>query len=146
MTPIMRLSAATLALLLGAQAIGKLLDVGLYVIALERFHTFPQHATRAVATAWVFVELAALAGLGVAASTGGRPKAVWILGAASALLDTVAYAALTIGTSVRGIVVLNCTCFGAHLPQRLSAFVLVQDILMVAWASWVMRASVLTQM
>ncbi|MGH7271323.1 MAG: MauE/DoxX family redox-associated membrane protein [Polyangiaceae bacterium] len=132
----LRLSLGALALGQGAQAAGKLLDLRLYVVALDRFRAFPPRLTPLVAGAWLGVELVALLGLGWAAATEGRPRGLWTLGAAAALVDALAYGALTIGTSVRGIEVLNCTCFGAFLPQRLSASVLAQDLVMAAWAIW----------
>lgn len=137
MTTAQRVLACVLGLLLGAQAVGKLLDVRLYIVALERFRALPRGATPAVAIVWIAVELAALGGLGVAAI---RPaRAAFLIGASAAALDALAYAALTIGTRLRGIEVLNCTCFGAFLPQRLSASVLAQDIFMVAWTLWMLR-------
>lgn len=139
MTVFQRIAAAVLGLLLGAQAVGKLLDMKLYVVALERFRAFPRNITAAVAAIWVAVELLALAGLGASAM---RPmRAVFLAGALAALADALAYAALTIGTRVRGIDVFNCTCFGAFLPQRLSTSVLLQDLFMVAWTLWTLRAA-----
>lgn len=134
-----RVLAAVLAVLLGAQAIGKLLDMRLYVVALDRFRALPKSATLTVAIVWVILELLALLGLGAAALRPGRTVA--LVGAAAALTDAVAYAALTIGTRARGIEVLNCTCFGAFLPQRLSTSVLIQDMVMVAWTLWTLRTA-----
>jgi hypothetical protein len=132
-----RVLTAVLALLLGAQGIGKLLDMRLYVVALDRFRAVPKGATMIVAIAWVVLELVALFGLGAAALRPGRTMALG--GAAAAVLDAAAYAALTIGTKARGIEVLNCTCFGAFLPQRLSTSVLIQDMVMVLWTLWTLR-------
>jgi hypothetical protein len=131
-----RLSQGALGLLLGAQAVGKLFDMGLYAVALDRFHAFPRRLTAFVAVVWVCIELLACVALGQAAVAAGSPRAVWRTGALAALLDALAYAALTIGTYARGIEVFNCTCFGAHLPQRLSPFVLAQDLAMVGWSLW----------
>lgn len=134
-----RAFAAVLALLLGAQAIGKLLDVRLYVVALDRFRAVPKSATMTVAIVWVAVELMAFLGLGAAAI---RPNRAFALaGAIAALVDAVAYATLTLGTRARGIEVLNCTCFGAFLPQRLSTSVLIQDAVMLAWTLWTLRVA-----
>lgn len=134
-----RIAAAVLGLLLGAQAIGKLMDMRLYAVALERFRAFPKEWTAIVAASWVLIELAALAGLGLAAA---RPtRIVFLLGAAAATVDALAYALLTIGTKVRGIEVFNCTCFGAFLPQRLSVSVLIQDLVMVGWTLWTLRSA-----
>lgn len=134
-----RVLAAVLAVLLGAQAIGKLLDMRLYVVALDRFRALPKSATMTVAVVWVVIELLALLGLG---ATALRPsRTVALAGASAALIDAVAYAALTIGTRARGIEVLNCTCFGAFLPQRLSTSVLIQDMVMVAWTLWTLRTA-----
>lgn len=139
MSGLERIAVAALGLLLGAQAVGKLFDVKLYVVALERFRAFPKSVTPAVALVWIGLELVALAGLGTSAV---RPTRAFLLaGSVAASIDALAYAALTIGTSLRGIEVFNCTCFGAFLPQRLSASVLVQDLVMVAWTLWALRAA-----
>ncbi len=139
MSGLERIAVAVLGLLLGAQAVGKLLDMKLYVAALERFRAFPKSITPVVASAWVAIELIALAGLGASAA---KPmRAVFLAGAAAASVDALAYAALTIGTRLRGVEVLNCTCFGAFLPQRLSTSVLIQDLVMVAWTLWTLRAA-----
>ena len=117
---------------------GKLLDMQLYAVALGRFRAFPSSLTMTVAALWVLVELAAFIGLGVSAV---RPmRTAFMIGAAAATLDVLAYAALTIGTKLRGLDVMNCTCFGAYLPQRLSTSVLVQDVVMVVWSLWTLRA------
>ncbi len=134
-----RVLAAVLAVLLGAQAVGKLLDMRLYVVALDRFRALPKSATMTVAVLWVAIELLALLGLGATALRPSRTLA--LAGASAALIDAVAYAALTIGTRARGIEVLNCTCFGAFLPQRLSTSVLIQDLVMVAWTIWTLRTA-----
>lgn len=134
-----RVFAAVLAVLLGAQAIGKLLDMRLYVVALDRFRAVPKSATLIVAIVWVVIELAALVGLGFAAVRPSRTVA--LVGATAAMIDAVAYAALTFGTRARGIEVLNCTCFGAFLPQRLSTSVMIQDVVMVAWTLWTLRTA-----
>jgi hypothetical protein len=100
-----RLAAAALALLLGAQGIGKLLDMRLYIVALDRFRAFPKATTTGVAIVWVMVEIVALLGLGASAV---KPmRALFIIGAAAAVADALAYAALTIATKLRGIDVLN---------------------------------------
>lgn len=132
-----RVLAGVLAVLLGAQGIGKLLDMRLYVVALDRFRALPKSATVTVAILWVALELLALLGLGAAAIRPSRTLA--LAGATAALIDAVAYAALTVGTKARGIEVLNCTCFGVFLPQRLSTSVLIQDMVMVAWTLWTLR-------
>ncbi|MGH7272560.1 MAG: MauE/DoxX family redox-associated membrane protein [Polyangiaceae bacterium] len=131
-----RLSIAVLALVEGSQATGKVLDMRLYAVALDRFRTFPPRLTPVVAVTWTAVEFIAFFMLVWTAATGGRPRALWTVGATAALIDAVAYGALTIGASVRGIEVLNCTCFGAFLPQRLSLSVLAQDLVMAAWTCW----------
>lgn len=139
MTRLHRLAAGALALLVGAQALGKLLDVPLYVAALGRFHAFPPSVTPWVAIAWVAIELVAAVWLGAAAVRSAR--GAFLVGAAAAAADALGYAALTIGTTARGIAVLNCTCFGAYLPQRLSTSVLIQDVVMVAWTLWALRSA-----
>lgn len=139
MTFAQRIAAAVLGLLIGAQGVGKLLDMRLYVVALDRFRAFPKRATVAVAVVWVFVELLALLGLG--ASSIKPARTIFFVGAAAAVTDAVAYAMLTIGTRLRGIDVLNCTWFGAFLPQRLSTSVLIQDLVMVVWTLWTLSVA-----
>lgn len=139
MTTLQQISLVALALLLGAQAGGKLFDMRLYITALGRFRAIPPMLTTAAAIAWVGVELAAFLALGISALIPIR--ILFIIGASAAVIDALAYAALTIGTKLRGIEVLNCTCFGAFLPQRLSAFVLLQDIYMVAWTLWMLQVA-----
>lgn len=68
MTITERFLAAALGLLLGAQAIGKLLDVQLYVVALDRFRAMPTSVTPAIAVVWILVELTALMALGTASA------------------------------------------------------------------------------
>ena len=139
MTSAQRVFMALLGLLLGAQGLGKLYDMRLYVVALDRFRALPTSATPAVAVVWVLIEIVALLGLCVTAARTGRNVA--LVGATAAVVDALAYAALTIGTRLRGIDVLNCTCFGAFLPQRLSTSVLIQDLVMVAWTLWTLRTA-----
>lgn len=134
MTPVRRGLMALLGLMLGAQAVGKIYDMHLYAVALDGFHALPKSLTPTLAALWVVVELVALGGLCAGAARSNRRLAR--IGAAAALLDALAYAALSIGTRLRGIEVLNCTCYGAFLPQRLSTFVLLQDLWMVTWTAW----------
>ena len=52
---------------------------------------------------------------------------------------TAAYLLMTGQAYVRGLEIENCTCFGVYLAQRLSGFVLVQDIYMIVYATWQQR-------
>jgi hypothetical protein len=135
----LRVSAAVLALIVGAQGIGKLFDMPLYRVALDRFRAFPTASLGVVSVLWVAVEI--VGGIGLLGFAFSPSRKLLMLGATLALVDTVAYAALTIGTRLRGIEVANCTCFGVYMPQRLSTSVLVQDLVMLAWAGWTCRAA-----
>lgn len=110
-----------------------------YIAALGRFRAIPPTLTAAAATVWVAVELTAFLALGITALIPIR--ILFIIGASAAVIDALAYAVLTIGTKLRGIEVLNCTCFGVFLPQRLSIFVIIQDIYMLAWTFWMLQVA-----
>jgi hypothetical protein len=82
----------------------------------------------AVAWAWLVAEL--VAGALLLAKKGRA-------GGVLALVINVAYAALTTQAYARHLAIDNCTCFGVHLRQRLSWFVLAQDAYMIAFSAYV---------
>jgi uncharacterized membrane protein YphA (DoxX/SURF4 family) len=129
----MKWARIILGVVLLAMGAGKLADVGGYAAALSTFRVIPDGALHVVAIAWLCAELAAGALLvaGVRTARIGAPLAVCV---------NVAYAALTTQAYVRHLRVDNCTCFGVHLAQRLSWFVLVQDAYMIFLSLWVLRA------
>ncbi|MFC9464896.1 MauE/DoxX family redox-associated membrane protein [Streptomyces coelicoflavus] len=61
---------------------------------------------------------------------------VWIYTAVSVVWSVLAVQAYT-----RGLVVANCGCFGTHLAQRLSWFVLLQDALLLVYAAVLLRSA-----
>jgi hypothetical protein len=138
-TTLARVSAAALGLLLGAQGIGKLLDMSGYGAALARFRAFPAAAVGVVGLIWVGVELLSGGALLLAALASVR--VAWKVGAAAAVVDTLAYAFLTVSARLRHLHLLNCTCFGIFLPQPLSTTVLGEDAFMLLWAVWALRSS-----
>ena len=90
-------------------------------------------AMRALAAVLIAGELAA--GLWFLA----RPRSaaltpVWIYALVGAI-----WAGLGAQAFARGLVVANCGCFGAYLPQRLSWFVLAQDALLLGYAAMLVR-------
>lgn len=117
-----------LGILLVAMAAGKTSDLHGYFEALGAFRAFGEAARPFVGGAFVVLEL----GGGVLLLGGGRPAR---LGAIAAVVVSVGYAALTTQAFARGLTVDNCTCFGVHLQQRLSWWVLVQDGYMLAWSA-----------
>lgn len=129
-----------LGLLLLAMGLGKLSDVAGYAHALAAFRVIPVAALAAVAWAWLAAELAsgALLLAGERALAGGRAA---IAGAVGAIVINLAYAAMTTQAFVRHLSIDNCTCFGVHLRQRLSWFVLAQDAYMIAFSAYVYVAA-----
>lgn len=113
---------------------GKLSDVSGYAEALMAFRVIPDGDLHAVAWLWLAAELAA----GVLLLTSGRGARA---GALLALAINLAYAALTTQAYARHLSIDNCTCFGVHLRQRLSWFVLAQDAYMIAFSAYVYRAA-----
>ena len=129
----MKWARLILGVVLLAMGAGKLSAVGGYAAALSAFAVFPDGALHSVAIAWLCAELAA----GVLLVAGVRAARV---GAPIALAINLGYALLTTQAYVRHLRVDNCTCFGVHLAQRLSWFVLLQDAYMIFLSLWVLRA------
>ena len=117
-----------------AMGAGKLSDVGGYALALAGFRVIPQGALASVAWTWLACELAA----GALLLVGGRAARA---GAVLALALNVAYALMTTQAYARHLSIDNCTCFGVHLRQRLSGWVLAQDAYMIALSAWVLAKS-----
>ena len=117
-----------LGLVLVAMGVGKLSDPSGYATALLAFRVIPAGAVHSVAWVWLAAEL--LAGALLLAKKGRA-------GGMLAIAINVAYAALTTQAYARHLAVDNCTCFGVHLRQRLSWFVLAQDAYMVALSVYV---------
>ena len=113
-----------------AMGAGKLSDVSGYAEALMAFRVIPAGALTLVAWVWLAAELFA----GILLLAGGRAAR---FGAALALAINLAYAALSVQAYARHLPIDNCTCFGVHLRQRLSWFVLVQDAYMIAFSAYV---------
>ena len=109
---------------------GKLADVAGYAQARVAFRVIAEGAVHPVAWAWLSAELVAGALL-----FAGQRRA--LAGALLAIVINVAYAALTTQAYARHLPVANCTCFGVHLRQRLSWFVLLQDAYMIAFSAYV---------
>lgn len=131
-----QLGLGYLGVILLAQGIGKALDMPGYIEALAAFGALPESGLGLFGRTWMFAELLSGAGL-LAATVGraplGRPAAM------GAIAVTTADLILTGGAWLRGLDVANCTCFGVYLPQKLSLFVLAQDVVMLMWAAWALR-------
>ncbi|MCH0562988.1 MULTISPECIES: MauE/DoxX family redox-associated membrane protein [unclassified Streptomyces] len=61
---------------------------------------------------------------------------VWVYTAVS-----VTWTVLAVQAYARGLAVANCGCFGVHLTQRLSWFVLLQDALTLLYAALLFRSA-----
>jgi hypothetical protein len=131
----LRVASALLGGTLVAQAGGKWIDLAGYRAGLEAFELFPSAVISVVAVAWASVELVAGVLLLLAASRRLPEPALWT-GLSAAMLIAMAYTVVNGVTWARGIPVGNCTCFGVFLPQRLGLSVMIQDVLVVAWAGW----------
>jgi uncharacterized membrane protein YphA (DoxX/SURF4 family) len=123
-----------LGLVMLAMGAGKLSDVNGYAAALAAFCVISAGALHTVAWIWLIAELCA----GVLLVLGDR-AARW--GALLALVINLGYAALTTQAYARHLPIDNCTCFGVHLRQRLSWFVLAQDAYMIAFSAYVYYAA-----
>jgi uncharacterized membrane protein YphA (DoxX/SURF4 family) len=119
-----------LAVVLLAMGAGKLSDPGGYAHALAAFRVIPDAALAGAAWSWLACELVA----GALLLVGGRAARV---GAILALAINVAYAVMTTQAYARHLSIDNCTCFGVHLRQRLSWFVLLQDAYMIGLSAYV---------
>ena len=131
-----RWSTLLLGVLLLAQGAAKLVAMRGYVTALAAFRVFPVKLLPFVATIWM--SPGDLRRRGAAAHSGLSRKPIrqtGLYGATGAVIASVGYVALTTSAWLRGLVIFNCTCFGAFLPQRLSPWVLLQDIAVALWAT-----------
>jgi len=63
-----------------------------------------------------------------------RPRSLALAPVCVYTAVSVVWAALVVQAFARGVDVTNCGCFGVHLSQRLSWFVLVQDGLLLMYA------------
>ena len=124
---------------MAAQGVGKLADPTGYVAALSGFHLLPAFTLWPIAIAWILVELFAATLLSI--GTVLRRRTPRFAGAAGALLAGLGYALLTFLAYFRGFEVANCTCFGVFLPQRLSVWILFQDLSMLYWAGSELRSA-----
>ena len=131
-----RIGLGYLGVILLAQGIGKAVDTTGYIEALAAFGALPDAGLGLFGRTWMFAEL--LSGAGLLATAVGRGQ-VGRPAAMGAMAVTTAYLVLTGGAWLRGLDVANCTCFGVYLPQKLSLFVLFQDVLMLMWAAWALR-------
>ena len=122
-----------------AEGMGKLLAPVGYAAALSKFDVIPPHVGPQVAALWTALEI--LSGLGLLVGGATVESATWArhwarASAFVALALSLAYAALTLSAYRRGLAISNCTCFGIYLPQRLSAWVLFQDLYMIGFCGW----------
>jgi hypothetical protein len=125
--------------LLLAEGLGKLADPRGYVDALAGFQLVPASALWPIGMAWIAAELVFGVVLLVAGSRRVAPRQLALFAASGALVLQLGYATLSFSAWFRGIRVDNCTCFGVYLSQRLSLFVLAQDVYMLVFSTLQVR-------
>lgn len=133
-----RITALALGVLLLAMGLGKLADPEGYVVALTAFRVFREGLLRVVAAAWTFAEM--LGGVGLIAAALRRDRRLGERSSVLAVVVSVAYLVLTAQAYARGLALDNGTRFGAYLGQGLSAWVILQDAALIAWAAFTLRA------
>jgi hypothetical protein len=134
-----RWATLLLGVLLCLQGLGKLIAPRGYADALAGFQALPRSLLWPVAITWMTAELGCGALL-VWAGVRRAPSRRVALGASiGAFVIQVGYAALTFSAFARGLHVGNCTCFGVFLAQRLSKWVLAQDLYMLGFTAWQAR-------
>jgi hypothetical protein len=131
-----RWATTVLGALLLAEGAGKLADPRGYVDALAAFRFFPTDLLWSAGVVWLTAELICGTALLVAGLARNPPRGVSLGGAIGALLLSIGYATLAFSAWFRGLQIANCTCFGVYLKQRLSLFVLAQELYMLAYTSW----------
>ena len=133
-----RLVAGILGGLFALQGLGKLADMAGYQRDLEAFEWPGGISVVLVSWVWMLLEL----GGGLLVLGGQRPASArrglgWGIGVLLGL--SLAYTALNGRAYWLDLPIGNCTCFGVFAAQPLSAFVLFQDVVVVAWAAFVLR-------
>ncbi len=131
----MPIARALFALLLIGMAIGQLLSFSAFVEAISSYQIAGETLSRAVAAVMVAGEIFAGAGL-----LTGWPRLRLIAGAVGFGV-AVTWAALAVQAFVRGLEVANCGCFGRYFAQRLSWWVLLQDVYFVVLAYLATRSA-----
>jgi hypothetical protein len=134
-----RWATLVLGALLCLQGLGKLVAAPGYVVALAGFEAVPLVLLWPVAIAWMAAELVCGAVLIWAGVARVMPRRMALVASIGAFLIQVAYASLTFSARARGVSVENCTCFGVFLAQRLSGWVLAQDVYMLGFTAWQAR-------
>lgn len=114
----------SIAFLLAATAVGKLLDVGGFAAVVATYRVLPEALSLPAAGAVPIAELVLAAWL----------FSAWALPAAAAasVLMHGAYAGLAGLTLLRGIPVPNCGCFGVFLSRPLTPATILEDLVLLA--------------
>lgn len=131
-----RWAMAYMGALFVAQGVGKALDPAGYVDALTQFPLVGPVGAGWLAPVWTSAELVVGAAMFVAALARRLPRSLARFGTFGAMGVALGYTTLVVHGLALGAEVANCTCFGVFLPQRLSAFVLLQEIVV-----WIVLAS-----
>lgn len=124
-------------LLLGASAVGKLLDMPGFYAIVRTYQALPEVLIPIAAWSLTVAELV---------------LALWLLvgqGLRQAAMATCAihlfYFVWLSATLLRGLDLPNCGCFGVYWARPLRWFTPLEDLLLLALAFWLWRASADTQ-
>ena len=127
----LRVSCAFFTLLLLASALGKLLDIPGFYGIVRSYQLLPDVLIAPAAWALSLVELAL--GIALGSTVAGlrlRPAVVGLL----VLLHLFYLFGLTTAL-LRGLALPNCGCFGVYWPRPLTVWSVVEDLVLLAWAT-----------
>ena len=136
----LHISRVFFALLLLASAVGKLLDMPGFYGIVRSYQLLSDARIAPAAWALSLTELAVGAALGMtSAGLKLRPAVVGLL----VLLHVFYLFGLTTALA-RGLALPNCGCFGVYWPRPLSAWSVLEDVVLLLWATafyWGLAAS-----
>lgn len=119
-------ASASLALVFAASAIIKLVDLDEFRAAVENYRVIPERLAGAAAIAIPLLELAGAVGIVV-------PQTHLLAAMIVSVLLTVFTTAISINL-LRGRLNVDCGCFGPALRQRLSWWLVMRNLGMIAFA------------
>ena len=127
----LRVSCAFFTLLLLASALGKLLDMQGFYDIVRSYQLLPDSLMTPAAWALSLAELALGTALGIAmAGLRLRPAM------AGLLVPMHLFYLFGLTTAlVRGLALPNCGCFGVYWPRPLTVWSVVEDVVLLVWAT-----------
>lgn len=143
-TKTQRAGAALLALVLGALAMAKLLDVDGYASALGSFSFVDEARAWEAGTLFAAAEACASALLFLVVIGGRHALVAFQGGAALALAAALGYAILVVSAFYTGDRLDDTALFGTLLAQApRSPYVVLEVLLLLTWSAWLLSASFL---